>query len=936
MHKKKLIEVALPLATINDASSYDKMPSIGAHPKGIHLWWARLPLPCARAVLFASLVDDPSESTHFASESIEVQNAERNRLFAVIEKLCQKKIGQEILAEAAEEIRRSCGEEIPTVTDPFCGGGSIPLEAIRLGLNAKGGDLNPIPVLLTRASTDILHRFIGRGAVNPSSTGLNKEAVSGLIEDINYYSERILEQAIERIGDLFPRKEVPREQGGGEAEVLTWIWARTVKCPNPACGGIMPLVTSFWLARRQAKRVWVNYEVDRSNKTPRLRFFVESGEGNAPPPSKIGRGSKFRCLCCGETAQDGYVKEEGRQGRIGFQLMAVVADTDKGRLYLAPDDAQERIAMAARSPWRPDQELDVDPRNLWCVQYGLTTFGDLFTERQLLSLVTFGDLIRESHKQILGDALTKGFIDDDVPLQDGGLNARAYADAIVTYMALTLDRLADFNCSLSTWVSSGEQQKHLFTRQAIPMVWDFCEANVLGKKAICWTKAIKLTTDAIGAMPLPANVNAEIEQQDAAKAEPIDNTLVSTDPPYYANISYSGLSDFFYVWLRRVLKDIYPTLFSTLLVPKTQELTAGTHRFAGNQDEAKKHFEGGFRNAFSLLKNHLDVRFPMTVYYAMRQEEEREEKGDSLGGKAVVSTGWETLLEALISTGFQITATWPVRASQQWRMVSMGTNALASYIVLACRSRSNEAPLATRREFLSALRGVLPGALVNLQHGSIAPVDLAQASIGPGMAVYSGYSKVIESDGSRMTVRTALALINKTLDEVLTEQEGEFDPDTRWAIAWFEQHGMDSGLYGVAETLSKAKDTSVSGLVAAGILEAKGGNVRLLRSDELPEDWNPATDKRPTVWEASHYLIRALDKQGEEGAAKLLRKLGGDYGERARDLAYRLYNICERKGWPLEGLAFNSLVITWPEITRLAHASTAQGFGSQTEMFETE
>ncbi|MGI6300538.1 MAG: DUF1156 domain-containing protein [Verrucomicrobiota bacterium] len=927
---KKLIEVALPLPEVNDASAYDKMPGIGPHPKGIHHWWARLPLPTARAVLFASVVDDPSANPEkFPTE--EAQNAERERLFDIVRELMQKKLHErpDVYAKAREEMLKHAGGKLPPVLDPFAGGGSIPLEAARLGFEAHAADLNPVAVLLNKCNLELVPRWLNRPPVNPKA----KEGMfgrecwggsRGLAEDVRYYGNLIRERAIARIGHLYPKVELPKEYGGGQANVISWIWARTVPSPNPAAAGThVPLISTYWLSSKKGKLAWLKPVVDKT--TNAWRFEVKTGE---PPDrntvkagTKIARGAKFNCLLTGQPIPDEHVKEQGRQHKIGYRLLAIVAEVPRGRVYLSATELHETVARIS-APDVLDEEISYDPRNIWCIPYGMTQFKYLFTPRQITAMETLSGLTQEICRDVAADVLKGGFRRDD---------AEAYAQTVATFLGLALDRCADFNCGLSTWKPSGQQQMHLFTRQAIPMVWDFAEANLLGEKAICWHNAVELTVDALERIPVGKTETGTASQVDAAGAwSDTRGLLVSTDPPYYDNISYAGLSDFFYVWLRPTIGDLYPDLFKTILVPKAPELTAAPERFGGNKEKAKEHFESGFRKVFTTLRGKMDSRFPLTVYYAFKQEDEKaggneDYNGDGEGTNNGVdlTTGWETLLDALLGTGFQITATWPVRASQKWRMVAMGTNALASYIVLACRPRSADAPQCSRREFLNELKKELPAALKHLQQGNIAPVDLAQAAIGPGMAVFSRYAKVVESSGNAMTVRTALGLINQTLDEVLAEQEAEFDADTRWALAWFAQHGMEDGEFGVAETLSRAKNTAVNGLVQAGIVAARGGKVWLVKRDELPEDWDPSSDDRLTVWEATQHLIRALDQRGESGAAALLRKLGGAVGETARELSYRLHKVCEKKGWSSEALAYNSLVLAWPELTRLAQ-QTAQ------------
>jgi putative DNA methylase len=911
---KKLIEVALPLDAINDASAYDKMPGIGPHPKGLHKWWAPLPLPCARAILFASIIDDP------ASEK------ERESMFSVIRSLVQKKASEDedALKQARRMITEACGRSIPTLVDPFSGSGAIPLEAQRLGLDVAASDLNPVAVLINKALLEIPLRFQAQPPVNPESQNrLGSESgwkgPVGLAEDIRYYGKWMREEAQTRIGHYYPKVKLPPEHGGREAEVIAWIWTRTVRCPNPACGAEMPLASTFWLSKKKGRKSWVEPKVDSDRKT--VTYEVKTGDGAAPDPPKTGRGAKFRCIVCHEAVEDQYIKDEGSAGRMGARLMAIVADGDRNRIYLPPNETHERVETQAQPDSALDGELPHDPRNIWCVPYGITRFSNLFTSRQLTALTTFGDLLLDVRDQVLKDAVAAGLPDDGQPLHSGGRAATAYADSIATYLAMALNRTAHFNNSLCTWLPSGEQTKHLFTRQAIPMAWDFSEANILGERAVCWKTAADITADSL----LSAATNSQLEgiatQLDARSAfANRESILVSTDPPYYDNIGYGNLSDFFYVWLRRSLKDVFPDLFSTLLTPKSQELVATPYRFKGDKVAAKQHFEEGLAAVFSEARRTMDPRFPMTVYYAFKQSESEslDPEGVATVGRITLTTGWETLLEALLRAGFQITATWPIRASQNWRMTSMGTNALATYIVLACRPRADDAPLATRKEFHSQLREELPEALKPLQQGSIAPVDLAQAAIGPGMAVFSRYSRVIEADGSSMKVRLALGIINQVLDEALAEHESDYDAATRWAVAWFDEFGFKDGPFGRAEQLSKAKNTAVDGMERDGILRSHAGKVRLLRRDELDPSWDPTTDKRLTLWEVTHHLVRSLDEAGESGASRILRKVGSSLGETAKDLAYRLYTICEKRKWADDALGYNALVVAWPEIAKLA------------------
>lgn len=923
---KKLIEVALPLPEINDASAYDKMPGIGPHPKGIHQWWARLPLPTARAVLFASVVDDPaSHPDKFPTE--EAQNTERERLFDIVRELMQKKLHEhpEVYAKSRAEMLKHAGDRLPPVLDPFSGGGSIPLEAARLGFEAHAADLNPVAVLLNKCNLELVPRWLDRPPVNPKvrENVLRKigwRGAGGLAEDVRYYGRLIRERAIEKIGHLYPKVKLPREYGGREANVIAWLWARTVASPNPAVQGAhVPLISTYWLSSKKGNLVWLKPVVDRKNNV--WRFEVQTGEpaDNTAVRSgtKLGRGA-FRCLLTDHPIDYTYLRDQASNKNIGRSLLCIVADFGRGRVYVEAARDHQELGSIDLAQWRPDEEVtapchDVDRLPM----YGMPTWADAFTPRQLTALATLSDLVKDVRQDVLNDALGAGLPE---------VEAKFYARTVTTFLAFAVDRCSDFNNSLCRWTAGNQKVMNLFGKQAIPMVWDFAEANVFGESVGAWSTCSNYVADCIGVLGQSTGKNCNADQIDAASDwNDIRGLLVSTDPPYYDNIGYAALSDFFYVWLRRTIGGLYPDLFKTILVPKAPELTAAPERFDGNREQAKEHFESGFRKAFTTLREKMDPRFPLTVYYAFKQEDEKAggDEGDSdnqenKSNGVDRTTGWETLLDALLGSGFQITATWPVRASQKWRMVAMGTNALASYIVLACRTRQADAPPCSRRDFMNELKKELPAALKHLQQGNIAPVDLAQAAIGPGMAVFSRYAKVMESSGRPMTVRTALNIINQALDEVLAEQEAEFDADTRWALAWFDQHGVDEGEFGVAETLSRAKNTAVNGLVEAGIVSARGGKVRLIKRDELPTVWDPSGDKRLTVWEATQHLIRALDQQGETGAAGLLRKFSGALGENTRELSYRLHKICERKGWSNEALAYNSLVLTWPELTRLA------------------
>lgn len=918
--RKKLIEVALPLEAINIASAREKSIRHG-HPSTLHLWWARRPLAACRAVIFSSLVDDPDDPNappEFVAACRELpkgKNASgvdrqgnsadtpRQRLFDFIETLVQweSTTDEKVLNTARQLIRLATGGNPPPLLDPFAGGGSIPLEAQRLGLEAHASDLNPVAVMINKALIEIPPKFANQPPVNPrdrKKVGGTEQwkGAAGLAADVRYYGEWMRQKAWERIGHLYP-------DYNGET-VIAWLWARTVACPNPACGAQMPLITSFELSKKKGRAAWVEPQIDTQNR--KVSFTIKTGIGTPPEPPKVSRGAKFRCLVCGEIAPDQHLKDEGMAGRMGAQLMAVVTEGKNGRNYHPPTPEQETIAAQTTPTWKPAGELPEDPRNVWCKIYGFIEFADLFTPRQLVALTTFSDLVAEARAQIQQDAQAASLPHDLTPLRDSGTGSLAYAEAVSIYLVFILNKLADLANSFCTWEPMAECPRHLFSRQAIPMVWDFAEGNPFSSSSGSWEILINNMIRGMEASSFNFYRNEQglAQQADATKLEQSRTVPISTDPPYYDNIGYADLSDFFYVWMRSSLRQVYPDIFGTVVVPKVAELIASPYRFNGSEEKANNHFETGLLQTFDKMLHLIPPEYPLTVYYAFKQQE-------IIAYEGAASTGWETMLKGLIETGFTIKGTWPIRTEMGSRMIGQGTNALASSIVLVCRPRSENAPITSRRDFVNALRRELPVALREMQSGNIAPVDLAQASIGPGMAVYSRYSQVLEPDGSRLTVRAALQLINQVLDEYLAEAEGELDGDTRFAVAWFEQYAFNTGEFGIADVLARAKNTSVDGLGNAGILHAAAGKVRLLTWEEMDPGWDPATDKRATVWEATHHLIERLNVHGEQGAALLLAKMPPDLAAAARQLAYRLYSICERKGWAEQAREYNALVLSW-------------------------
>jgi putative DNA methylase len=948
--RKKLIEVALPLEAINVASAQEKMPGIGPHPRGLHLYWARRPLATARAVIFAQMVDDPSANPDlFPTE--QKQNKERQRLFRIIESLVkwENATNEEVLQSAREEIwqswRRACADNadhpqakdifnrqiLPAFHDPFAGGGALPLEAQRLGLESYATDLNPVAVMINKAMIEIPPKFVGKAPVNPEIRskhdliGREWKGAQGLADDVRYYGQWMRDEAHKRIGHLYPRVKVTadmvRERPdlsdylNQELTVIAWLWARTVKSPNPAYAKVdVPLVSSFILSTKAGKEAYVDPVLENDG----YRFTVKVGSNSGKqgqPGTTAGKRAAFRCLMSGVPVTYDYIRNEGQAGRMGEKLMAIVAEGTRGRVYLSPIPEHEESALKAKPDWKSDLELPQNPRNFNTPNYGLSKYGDLFTRRQLVALNTFTDLVAEARERIQNDAQNVGLGIDQKDLKNGGIGAKAYAEAVSVYLAFAVDRCADFGNTCTRWVASNQKVMNLFGKQAIAMTWDYPEAALLEDVVGGFVPSADFISKCI--TKLPQMGSGHSLQQDAATTDVSRNKVISTDPPYYDNIGYAELSDFFYVWMEKTLRDVYPEVFTTIAVPKAAELVATPYRHGG-RESAELFFLRGMTQAMRNLATNAHPAFPLTIYYAFKQSESNEANGTT-------NTGWDTFLAAVIEAGLCITGTWPMRSEQEHRMVGMGANALASSIVLVCQKRTISTPVATKAQFLAALRAELPLALGKLQAGNIAPVDLAQASIGPGMAIYTRFSKVVGADGAPMTVREALAQINVVLDEQLAEQEGNWDADTRWGVIWFDQNGFEAGEFGLADQLARAKNTSVAGVVQAGFVSSNAGKVRILKPEELPVDWDPGTDTRLTVWEMLHHLIRSY-KNGEATAAALLAKMN-DKADAAKELAYRLYGICEKKKRSAEGQLYNDLITVWPDLlnqSKQAPAPTAR------------
>lgn len=927
MTVKKLIEVALPLEAINAASAREKSIRHG-HPSTLHLWWARRPLAACRAVLFAQLVDDPSSHPEVFTTEAAV-DAERARLFRIIEDLVvwENSANEEVLERARIEIRRSCGGRLPQIYDPFSGGGSITLEAQRLGLPAQGSDLNPVAVMIGKALVELPSLFQGKGPIHPGPQDrIHYRNAEGLAEDVQYYGERLRDLAFQRIGHLYPNVPLPAAYGGGEAIPIAWIWSRTVPSPDPAFSGApVPIASSFLLSAKPGKEVWIQPVVDKGSMT--IAYEIRRGGtkaelAKAKEGTKAGRGANFRCLLSDTAITPDYVKSVGRAGRMGQVLMAIVAEGKSGRAYAAPTPEQVNAAFAAKPDWKPTTNLPNDPRNFWTVDYGLTTFGDLFTDRQLVALTTFSDLVHDVRAIIEKDALISGMLDDHARLADNGKGAKAYAEAVAVYLGFLTGQLANHCSTICGWNAPNQQMRSTFARQAIPMTWDFAEVNVFstssGSYHSLFSRMVK-GFEAIGAGVQQASVT----QADAQSLSYNSGTVVSTDPPYYDNIAYADLSDFFFCWMKPSLKEVYPDLFGLLVTPKADELVATPYRHGG-REAADAFFLQGMRRAITTMAQQTSADFPTTIYYAFKQSEVEQE--------GISSTGWATFIQSIVEAGYAVVGTWPLRTEKPGRMIAVGTNALANSVVLVCRKRDIAAEAITRAEFIRALKRELPPAISELQSVSIAPADMPQSAIGPGMGIFSRYGAVLESDDTPMTVKAALQLINRELDEYLGGIQGEFDPDTRFAITWFEQNGLTAGDYGTANSIAQARGVSVESVRHAGIVEGQAGKVRILARDELDDKWDPAADGHLTVWEACQHLVRALENEGEASAALLLKKLGSEMAEAVKDLAYCLYGICEKRADAKEATSYNALIAVWTELTRQAAAIHDTGGDRQTRL----
>ncbi|MFC1697103.1 DUF1156 domain-containing protein [Nanoarchaeota archaeon] len=881
-YKKKLIEVALPLEEINAACLKESSVPRRGHTSTLHPWWAKRPLAACAAVIFSQIIDDPGNNLNDKDAE-----KERKRLFKILIDYVkwENRNDKRIINKAVNELKKNLPKEDLLLIDPFGGRGNIPFEGQRLGLKVLASDYNPVATIIEKGVIEIPPKFLGQKPINPNSKtnklSGNWDSCKGLADDLKYFGTLVDEKAKIILAPLFTTSDTLNPS--------VFLWMRIVKCPNPACNAKVPLTASFWLSKRKGKETYLNPIIQKN------KYYFEIVKDKKDAPKSTVSRTGATCLCCKSNIPLEYIRDLGRNNKIEYELIATIEDTKKGRVYRIASDDEKTLANNIKIDFIPEGKIPEKALGFRIQKYGITDFSQLFSKRQLKVLTTYSEIISNLEKYY-----------------DFSSTNQEYVNALKVYLTFALDKLAAWNSTLCSWIPTIEGIKWTFPRQTLQMSWDFTEINPLATPPGNWLNHIKWVASFLESYP--GHVFAgTVKQLDAtATITEHKNLICSTDPPYYDNIGYANLSDFFYIWMRKSLKKVYPEIFSTVMSPKMKELISEPGRFDGDKSKAENHFEKGMYDFFNLLSKRINPNYPITVYYAFKQEELEKGKGERRS-----STGWEKMLMGLLNSGFSITGTWPMRTERAARQRGNNSNALASSIIIVCRLRPESASISTRREFIKELKKDIPSALKNLQDAGIVPVDMAQSAIGPGMAVFSKYSKVLEADGTPMSVRTALQIINQELDSFFTEQESEMDRETRFCVAWYEQFGWKAGPFGDANTLSTAKGTAVNALETAEVISAKAGKVRLLKRSELDDGWDPTTDKKLTVWECVQHLIKKLD-EGEVEAAKILRKIGG-LAESVKELTYRLYSMCEKKGWTEDGLAYNSLISSWQSVTDKAH-----------------
>lgn len=956
---KKLIEVALPLDDINEASAREKSIRHG-HPSTLHLWWARRPLASARAVIFAQMVNDPLWRFEMGGKIPSPQEKaaatkRREKLFKIIRELVkwENTTNEDVLNEAREEIKASWKETcelnkdhpeaatlfnpdvLPAFHDPFAGGGALPLEAQRLGLESYASDLNPVPVMINKAMIEIPPLFANQKPVHPieeENAWIEEKreykGAQGLAEDVAYYGKWMRDEAEKKIGHLYPKVKVTQEMVkerpdlgqylNKELTVIAYIWARTVKSPNPAFKDVdVPLSSSFVLSKKKDKEAWIEPIVNGKQYS----FKVHSGmyPKTAENGTKAGgRGADFTCIVSGTPISGSYIKSEGCAGKMGAVLLAAICEGSNGRVYISPDNVPLPSPDDYKITWRPEGKIPARLTGGTCVPYGLDEWYKIFTDRQLTTLDTFSDLIPALISKIKTDAVKHGFLDDNKGIEQLGKGATAYAQAIIVYLCFLIDQVVCHSSTACGWNAPNAQMRNTFGRQAIQMVWDYAEANIFSNSSGSYNNLYDRMIEAFDALGM--NNKGSVSQKDAQTQTISSNKVISTDPPYYDNIAYADLSDFFYVWLRHNLKIIYPNIFTTMATPKAEELVAAAYRHDGKEN-AELFFLNGMTSVMANLANISNQAFPVTIYYAFKQSE--------IEAGATSSTGWETFLQAVINAGFAINGTWPMRTEKEGRMIGNGANALASSIVLVCRRRSENALEVSRREFLRELKKVMDEAKEVMTQGDettspVAPVDLSQAIIGPGMAVFSKYKAVLEADGSAMSVKEALKLINRYMEE------DDFDANTLFCKDWYTQYGWNEGLYGEADVLARAKNASIQTLQANGTIISGQGKVQLTSWKNYKDASEILVNSTLSTWNLLHQFIHELNLHGTEGAAEVYARYNNRTAD-VRSLAYTMYTLCERSDRAEDARVYNELIIAWDDIEA---ASSSVVINNQPTLFD--
>lgn len=852
-----LIEVALPLERVSRAA-------VREHQRAgspLHLWWSRKPAAACRAVLLASLLPDPGDA------------AGRARLLDLVAAVAEAGPGAPALAEARALLR--AGDPPPVVLDPFCGTGAIPAEAQRLGLAAVAADLNPVAVLAARALLQVPDRFAGRPACHPGAAAAGGGRLEGLVADVRAYAADVGAAAHAAIGEAYPPDAAGRP-------VVAWIWARTAPCPNPACGLPMPLLHAFTLAAPPARPAWL---LPGAGDGP----WRVGGPGDpSPPPGTVTR-TAARCLHCGTLHPLRAIRERARDGGLGQRLVCLVVRTGRGKAYAEADAVQAQRAAQVRAPGGPDTDLPEAALGFGTANYGLRRHRDLWTPRQLLALGTFSEQVRAIRARASADARRAGWPDGE-PLRAGGRGALAYGEAVSLYLALALDRAAARWCTFARWHRTRENVEHPFATPGLPMPWDFAEANPFAETAGGWGAAVEAVARALAAAPAAeADVPpAECVQADAASPAPgRGGMLVCTDPPYFDKVPFADTADLFYVWLRPTIGDVYPDLFRTVLTPKAEELVADPHRFGG-AEAARARFRERMTASFTTLRAAAGPH-PLCVFYAFQER----------SGAAGTAVGWEVVLESMVAAGLQVTGTWPLRTEHAQRLRTKASNTLASTIVLVCRPRPADAHRIPRREFAALLRRELPGALAALAEGGVSPADLAQAAIGPGMAVFTRFSAVLDGEGT-LGVGEALRLIADSVEAHLDKATADLDPLTRLCLAWADLHGFAPGPFGEAEVLARAKDARLEDAAAEGIAAVQGGQVRLLPAGDLA-----APRRAPaSAWAALHRRMAGDGAPGPAAAPWAAAPL--------RALAHGLYAIFDRRGEGARAAAYDAAAEALP------------------------